>query len=312
VSHVRPLGWRRREPTNVNAMERRYRRYGVLLKKAAQRRSIDSPALVTFNPFVAAFAPLDWCRTIVYYGRDDWSEFGRNTGLIDALRAAQATMTARGVTICAVSRALADRVAGVGEGVVIPNGIDAEAWSTPKPMPKVLRVLGRPLGVYAGTVDDRLDVAALRALARSGSLQSIAIVGPVADDAVRRELADEPTVAIVGRLNQHDLQGALMGADVCLLPHVVTPLTEAMSPLKLYEYLAAGCPVVSTDLPPVRGVHERVLLVSDGDYAKAVQTALGIGRLSEEDRLAIVAANSWASRHETLIDLMFGDERSAP
>jgi glycosyltransferase involved in cell wall biosynthesis len=300
------LGWRRHEPTDVKAVERRYRHYGTLLKRAAQERSIDVPALVTFNPFVAAFAPLDWCRTIIYYGRDDWSEFGRNTKLIDALRAAQVAMTSRGVTVCAVSRALADRVAGPGRGVVIPNGIDADTWSSHKPMPETLRALKRPIGIYAGTVDDRLDVPALRELARSGSLQTIAVVGPVTDEVVRRQLAEAPSIRLVGRLNQRDLQGALMGADVCLLPHVVTPLTEAMSPLKLYEYLAAGCPVVSTDLPPVRDVHERVILVSDGDYAKAVHTALALGRLDEDERLAIVEANSWANRHEKLIDLMFG------
>ena len=43
-------------------------------------------------------------------------------------------------------------------------------------------------------------------------------------------------------------------AQVCLVPHRETPMSRAMSPLKLYEYLGAGSPVVATDLPPIRGV----------------------------------------------------------
>lgn len=303
LTHLRPLGWRRREPSDIGAIRRRYGRYGRLLRRAAERAGMQAPGLVTFNPFVAAFASLDWCRTVVYYGRDDWTAFDRNTKLREALLVAQQEMRVRGITVCAVSRVLADRIAGAGRGVVIPNGIDDELWSLPVPAPARVRELPRPFGVYAGTVDDRLDVDALRQLARS--LAAIAVIGPVADVEVGRRLEAEPHVRVLGRLSQRDLVGSLMAADVCLLPHVVTPLTEAMSPLKLYEYLAAGAPVVATDLPPVRGIDDRVLLVSDGRYAVAVETALVRGRISEEQRLAFVHANSWRRRHDVLIDLLF-------
>jgi glycosyltransferase involved in cell wall biosynthesis len=306
INQLRPLGVRRRDPGDRDALRRGYRRYGTLLRAHASRLGMHEPALVTFNPFVAGFASFTWCRSVVYYARDDWTAFRRNTHLVAAMRAAHEELQTRGVVVCAVSRVLADRVAGPGRGVVIANGVDPDVWARPAPAPSAMGDLPRPRGAYAGTVDDRLDAEALLALVRSGTLASVAVIGPVADEQIGRRLAAESGIHLLGRLGQRELAGSLMAADICLLPHVVSFLTEAMSPLKLYEYLASGAPVVATDLPPVRDVDPRVVLVRDGDYQAAVATGLAAGRRSEADRLAFVEANSWRRRHETLLDLMFG------
>jgi glycosyltransferase involved in cell wall biosynthesis len=88
------------------------------------------------------------------------------------------------------------------------------------------------------------------------------------------------------------------------MPHVRSSLTEAMSPLKLYEYLAAGRPVVATDLPPARGVSERVVLVGSGeDFGSAVEGALELNPQAESDRRGFISANSWRSRHEEILRL---------
>jgi glycosyltransferase involved in cell wall biosynthesis len=260
--------------------------------------------MVTFNPFVGAFSPLQWCRRVIYYARDDWASFARNESLRNALLAAQTRMRENGTVICAVSRTLADRVAGSGEGIVIPNAIDAETWSSIRPAPAAMLALPRPVAAYAGTIDNRLDVSALRTLARSDTVGSIAIIGLVTDRATASQLAAEPTIHLLGPMKQHELAGALMAADVCLLFHAVTELTKAMSPLKLYEYLASGSPIAATDLPPVRGVHDRVVLVDGVDYSSAVRIALAKGRLDEPQRLELVGANSWPTRHESLISLI--------
>lgn len=312
ASHVRPLGLRRRDPADRASLERRYRRYGKRLRRAATRAGFDRPSVVTFNPFVAAFADLAWCKHVVYYGRDDWTAFARNVKLRVSLRDAQDTMRSNGTIICAVSHELADRLAGSGRGIVIPNAIDTATWMVLRPAPSNVSKLPRPLGAYAGTVDDRLDVDAVRSLARSRMLGSIAIIGPIADADVAKRLSGEPGVFVLGPMTQHELAGALQSADVCLLAHAVTPLTQAMSPLKLYEYLASGAPVVTTDLPPVRDVDDRVIVVADSDYVAAVATALSMGRLSEDERLRVVQDHSWGRRHEALIELLAGGAIAQP
>ena len=94
------------------------------------------------------------------------------------------------------------------------------------------------------------------------------------------------------------------------MAHRRTPLTEAMSPLKIYEYLASGNPVVATDLgsfgsEPLVGA-SCTLVDPGGDYVGAVNMALERGPLSEPDRLKLVQSLSWRARHEPLIQQLTG------
>ena len=86
-----------------------------------------------------------------------------------------------------------------------------------------------------------------------------------------------------------------------------TPLTEAMSPLKIFEYLAGGSPVVATDLPPVRGIEGPVELVPpEGDFVTAAHAALEQGSMSETDRGHFVEHNSWSRRCDEVLALALG------
>jgi len=96
-------------------------------------------------------------------------------------------------------------------------------------------------------------------------------------------------------------------ADVCIMPHRFNRLTTAMSPVKLYEYLAGGRPVAASDLPPVRAVDPRIVFVPEGhSFADGVDEALSRGPLSEDDRLAFIDANSWSRRHRQILRVAFG------
>ena len=102
--------------------------------------------------------------------------------------------------------------------------------------------------------------------------------------------------------------GSLMYSDVGIIPHVVSPLTRAMSPLKLYEYLAAGTPVAVPDLPPVTGISKRVIVATENDFANAVLTALEVPPQTEDERLEFVRANSWTARQERMLHVLLTDD----
>jgi len=98
----------------------------------------------------------------------------------------------------------------------------------------------------------------------------------------------------------------LRNAEAALVAHRLTPLTEAMSPLKAYEYLAGGAPVLSVDLPPMRGIDDRVLLAPRvADFAGSVDRLLALGRADEQRRARFVTENSWESRHRMVFELLY-------
>ncbi len=164
-----------------------------------------------------------------------------------------------------------------------------------------------PLLVYAGSLDARLDVEWLRQTARAMPQATLALVGPLVDAAHLQPLRGEPNVAIRASLARAELAALIRGADVGLIPHRRSSLTDAMSPLKLYEYLAGGLPVAATDLEPMRGIDDRVVLVGEGgDFPAAVRAAHALGRARESERRAFVHANSWRSRHDALLELALG------
>src|SRR5207253_4163576 len=100
--------------------------------------------------------------------------------------------------------------------------------------------------------------------------------------------------------------GLVTAADACLLPHLANALPRAMSPLKLYEYLAGGAPVAALDLEPIRDVSPRVVIRED--LGVAIAEALALGRAPEAERRAFAEANSWKSRQEPILRLALGAE----
>ncbi|CCH85904.1 Putative teichuronic acid biosynthesis glycosyltransferase tuaH [Modestobacter italicus] len=299
---VRPLSLVTPPPVSVLALGRRYRAYDLQTAVAARRHGLQRPALVTFNLWHAALADSRWAGQRVFYAQDDESAIPAHAAHRDQTLAAYERIARSGMAVVAVSQVLLDRIAPVGPGLVVPNGVDAELWSVPPPAP-VRRP--RPVAFYAGTVDARLDLGAFRALAEGGF--AVRVAGPMVDPVVKAELAAVPGLELLGSRPRAEVVQLAQSSDVCVLAHHRSPLTEAMSPLKLFEYLASGTPVVATRLPGSAVAGDRVVWVEPGgDHLAGARQALALGRQPEAERQACIREMSWRARHRPLLELIGG------
>jgi len=304
VGHWEPLRWRRREPVSVAALERTYRAYDRRLRRVAERRGLERPAVITGQPFIAAFAPLEWAGPVTLFSTDDLAAHPDYQRWRPSLLAAYERIARSGRRLCAVSSAIVDRIEPSGPASVVPNGVDEKLWMSPEQAPLWFRQLPGPRLLYVGTIDSRLDTEALRAVARAFPKATVSLVGPLTERSHVESLLAEPNVSVHGAVPRGEVAALCHGADACLLPHRETELTKAMSPLKLYEYLASGTPTVATDLEPVRRAGGSIVRVAPtGDFAAGVRAALEAGRVSEEDRRSFVTENSWANRSAEVLDL---------
>jgi glycosyltransferase involved in cell wall biosynthesis len=302
-----PLRSLRADPTDSAGLQSVYSEYDQKLQRAAAGFGLNSPAVITASPVVAAFSPLDWASSVTYFGRDDWLSSPGRRAYWPAYREAYRRISESGIGVTAVSQQIIDRIAPTGPHAVVPNGVEPDEWlGVQHRAPRWFAALPQPRAVYVGTIDSRVDVEGLLVMARRRPDVSIVLLGTTPDRSTTATLRELPNVHVHGPVGRRTVVSVLRAAELSLLAHRRTELTTAMSPLKVYEYLAAGLPVLATDLPPVRGLGSRVLLVDDvADFPDVLDAALALGRSAEKDRRKFVNDNSWASRHRAILDIAF-------
>jgi len=161
---------------------------------------------------------------------------------------------------------------------------------------------GRRVIGYYGAIAEWFDLELVREVALAHPDALVLLVGNDTAGAAEA-LADLPNVRLTGEVPYARLPYYLHGFDACLLPFRVIPLTEATNPVKVYEYLAAGKPVVSVDLPEMRQFGG--LVATGADHAGFLAALAQV--LSHEDspaeieaRQAFAAGQTWAHRAESL------------
>jgi teichuronic acid biosynthesis glycosyltransferase TuaH len=308
---VEPRRLRRRDPTSTPGLERAYSAYDSALERAASRLGARCPAVITTSPLVAGFAPLRWAGQVTFYAWDDWASGLPLRRWWPAYEEAYARVSESGRGVVAVSQAIVDRIVPTGPSAVVPNGIAPEEWRSPPAPPAWFAALPSPRILYAGVVDDRLDVSAVREVAARFPVGTVVLLGPVGDRTAVDPLRHVPNVRIEPPVGRAEVASLVHAADVCVMPHRRMRITAAMSPLKLYEYLAGGRPVAATDLPPIQAVHPSVVRVGEGEsFADGVAEALAQGPLDEDERRAFIETNSWQQRHQELLSIALSTDGS--
>ncbi|MCX5041707.1 hypothetical protein OG921_00695 [Aldersonia sp. NBC_00410] len=302
---VRPQRVRRRDPLDLATTEASYRRYGELLGRALARgRGEREPApasavLVTCHPCIAAFCDAPWISKIIYFGRDDWATGAEVAEWADIYVEAYRRIDERKATIFAVSEELAERLSA--RTTVVPNGVIADIWRPHLPAPARIAQLPGPRAIYTGSLNQRLDRELVETTARN--VGSVIMLGYANDRPTVDWLRSIDNVHVFEPVGQRELAATVQACDVGLIPHVDHPCVRAMSPLKLYEYLAGGIPVLSVDLPPVRGVDETRVRISDSaNWAETLAEAIRMGPADEDHRQRFIDDVSWQQRMQVMVD----------
>ena len=188
----------------------------------------------------------------------------------------------------------------------IPSGADtahfAQALDPAVPVHPAIAPIPPPRIGYIGHVNERLDYAVLEYLAQARPAWSLVFVGDTYPWTMNapplRRLRAFPNVHFLGKHPFAEMPALVKGLDVCLLPYVNDERGVYRSPLKLYEYLAAGKPVVSTDHPEARELGALVYLTTTpGAFVEGVAQALAEdGPERQQSRLAVAQEHSWDRR----------------
>jgi glycosyltransferase involved in cell wall biosynthesis len=164
-----------------------------------------------------------------------------------------------------------------------------------------MATLIRPRIVFTGAiVTNKLDLPLLVELARLEPSWSFALVGPIGPgdpNADVSPLLREPNIHLLGPRSHAELPGVLRAADAAIIPYARNELTDSIFPMKVYEYLAAGLPVVSTPLPALAGLGALQTAADAGGFASALERALAEDSPdARAERSRAAASHSWEHR----------------
>ncbi len=285
------------------------------VRRAVRGLGMGRPILWAYVPQAESLIEALDPELVVYHCVDD---IAAQDGVDKAsFRAAEGRFAARADLVLASAPALATRMEAISENVLYaPNVADTELFAralrrspsdpdlTVRPDPAVA-ALPRPCVVFTGAiVAKKLDVPLLVALARARPAWSFALVGPVGAGDPGTDvsgLSEEPNIHMLGPRGYAQLPGVLRAADAGLIPYARNALTESIFPMKVYEYLAAGLPVVATPLPALADIAQVATAPDAEGIARLLEEAIAADspeRRGERSRAA--AAHSWERRLEEI------------
>lgn len=247
------------------------------------------------HPYWTVLAGRPPATRVVYDCMDHHAGFSNNTPtILEEERALAATAD----LIVTTSRWLQAEMEGGGRPVaLIRNATEFGHFHEPRAR-RFVDAEGRRVIGYYGAIAEWFDLDLVREVALAYPQTLVVLVGN--DTARAREtLADVANVRFIGEVKYSELPYWLHGFDVCLLPFRVEPLTLATNPVKIYEYLSAGKPVVAVDLPEMAQFGELVQVASTREeYLAAVGACLDERADSplRTARMEFAARQTWSHR----------------
>jgi glycosyltransferase involved in cell wall biosynthesis len=194
----------------------------------------------------------------------------------------------------------------------LPEGADIEPFMESRPEPVDLARVPRPRICFFGTLDLWLNQELLARVAAAFPAASVVLIGSVRCDVGRlRRLRN---VYLLGHRPHELLPAYLYHMDLFIIPYHVNTYTASVHPVKTYEALATGKPLVSADLPELRPYAGPVVVARDDDEFLAGISS-GLADSSEElrdRRRRIARENTMDSRYGIIRDTVLGGSMSRP
>jgi glycosyltransferase involved in cell wall biosynthesis len=277
------------------------------VKRAARKLGMRQPILWAYVPQAEAVIDVLDPTLIVYHCVDD---VAAQKGVdASSYREAEERFARRADLVLASAPALAERMRTLSNHVLYaPNVADTGTFATalePGPVDPDIDALPHPRLVFQGAiVATKLDVKLLAEVAALRPEWSIVLVGPRGAGDPTGDLSPldkAPNIHMIGPRPADDLPQVLRGADIGLIPYAINDLTHSVFPMKVYEYLAAGLPVLATSLPALDGVEAIETVGSAEELVAAAERELGADSpRTRRQRSEAAASHSWEARIEEI------------
>ena len=193
----------------------------------------------------------------------------------------------------------------------ISNGVDIGFFKIDgkRTIPLDIKDISAPIVGYAGKIQERIDVGLMGFLAEKLPRTNFVFIGQTINRKTTKSLLRYRNIHYLGDKHYSLLPYYLSCFDICIIPHKMSRLTVSMNPIKLYEYLAAGKPVVTTDIAGVEVFKNHIVIAkSKEEFLEGIRGYMDKSKREKSlpDNLIrnTLETTSWHSKAKEMVGLM--------
>ena len=189
---------------------------------------------------------------------------------------------------------------------VVPNGAERFSKLPEMPKPEALAAVNGPVVGYVGNLRDRIDWMLLHDVVSAMPEVSFVFLGPSGDTPSAVSLAKHSNVHMLGLLPYDELPYWLRHFDVGIMPHINNRMTERMNPLKIYNYFAAGLPIVASEVNNIGLLGNTLQIARNADeFVSALNSALrGKPDVNSVEWQRTMNSIAWDERVDEILDTL--------
>ena len=267
----------------------------LILKSYLRKNKVDKFILWISHPSAEPMAKRLGESKTVYYCGDEYAEFTSFSR--ELVMKLERDLLKKVDLVLVVSERLYQTKKEYNPNIfLIPHGVEFDHFSrynlTFMELPADIKYIKRPIIGYYGLIRDWIDFELLEKITQKKDW-SLVLIGPTSVDISKIQVKEN--MHFLGPKNYKDLPLYLQGFDVCIIPYKLTEITINSRPLKLFEYLASGKPVVSTPLPSVLPYRDVVRIGSTHEeFIQQIEKSLQEkDEFLKKKRIDLARENSW-------------------
>lgn len=244
-------------------------------------------------------------RKLVYRMFDDVRHFA---GEPTSITKVEEWLCREADVVFATSKHLVTKASQFSSNVIyLPNGADVNLFHSPALMPEEFENIPHPRLVYVGAIAEWFDFDFLFEIAALRPDWSFVLVGPLGSLSVqyKERFSQYKNIHYLGPKPPNQIPGFMQHSDLGIIPFQLTDLTHSVSPIKLFEYCAAGLPTLAPKMKEIEGYNIPILFYSDGpEFIRKVEEGLRM-RADFSGKIAdFIMSNSWTARYLTIKDAL--------
>ncbi len=274
-------------------------------------RNFKSPLIWTYHPFILRVTRLMPQSKIVYHCVDDLSAV---PGIHPQnLKNAENELAPKCLAIFTTSIFLQNRMSALAPGrcFYFNNVADIEKFSKARTMPQppqLAKINGLKIG-YVGVLSDyKLDFGLIHDVVKAKPEWQWIFVGEEREgqnDLVFKRIKTYPNVHCLGHVAYDQIPAILAGFDIAILPTLMNDYTRSMFPMKFFEYLAAGLPVVATPLPSLEEYSNFfTAALGASTFISAIERLEQIPKAQRSLDLKKIEKQNWQSRLDQMFEFL--------